>query len=180
MGTIQTPSPVKLICGVLFAGRVCLDLVEQALVSLFGQIDVRSQTWPFDYTSYYDQETGPHIGRVFLAFRELADPGTLADVKVRTNALERELAERVGSAVPRPVNLDPGYIDSAKLVLATTKDYGHRVYVGQGIYAEVTLCFRKGSFEPWPWTYPDYRSESYRRFFMQVRQRYLEQRRGDG
>lgn len=175
MGAIQTPRPVKLICGVLFSSDVCIEPVARALAVLFGEVDLRSPTWPFEYTDYYEQETGPHISRAFLAFDRLVDPGLLSGAKARTNALERELTARLGSARPRPVNLDPGYIDKAKLVLATTKDYAHRVYAGQGVYAEVTLSFRKGSFAPWPWTYPDYRSQEYRQFFVQVRERYLEQ-----
>ena len=175
MGAIQPPQPVKLICGVLFNHAVVLGGVEEALTSAFGDVDVRSPIWPFRYTSYYDEETGPDIQRAFFAFRRLADPEALPDAKVQTNALEDDLAKRLNLTAPRPVNLDPGYVDKAKLVLATTKDYNHRVYLRAGVYAEVTLHYRKRRFEPWPWTYPDYRSAEYVEFFDEVRKRYIAQ-----
>jgi hypothetical protein len=179
MGAIQTPGPVKLICGVLRHAAAGLAEIEEALAREFGPIDLRSDTWPFRFTSYYEQETGPDIQRTFVAFHNCVDPAALADAKTRTNALEAGLAERLSVGVARPVNLDPGYVDSAKLVLATTKDHSHRLYLGRGIYGEVTLRFHKGRFEPWPWTYPDYRTPEYVDFFGRVRARYLQQRRGE-
>ena len=174
MGSIETARPVKLICGVLANSSVDLERVRQALEGLFGPVDMQSDPWPFTYTAYYNDETGPEILRTFCSFGELFDPGRLAAAKIQTNGLEAELAEALGLPVPRPVNLDPGYVDKAKLVLATTKDYSHRIYIGDGIYAEVTLGFQKGRFEPWPWTYPDYRSDEYLEVFGKVRQRYIE------
>ena len=177
MGSIETARPVKLICGVLANSRDDLERVRHALERPFGPVDVQSDTWPFTYTAYYNDETGPDILRTFYAFQELIDPGDLAAAKIQTNAIEEELAHGLGLPVPRPVNLDPGYVDKAKLVLATTKDYSHRIYVGDGIYAEVTLHFQKGRFEAWPWTYPDYRSDDYTSFLGKVRQRYIEEQR---
>ena len=174
MGSIETARPVKLICGVLANASVDLDRVKRALESSFGQVDMQSDTWPFTYTAYYDDETGPGILRTFCSFRKLIDPRDLAAAKIQTNGIEAELANRLELPVPRPVNLDPGYVDKAKLVLATTKDYSHRIYIGDGIYAEVTLRFQKGRFEAWPWTYPDYRSDEYTDFLGKVRQRYVD------
>lgn len=177
MGAITTPGPVKLICGVLLNPAVSPSDIEPALVSEFGAVELWSPTWPFDFTDYYDAETGPNIQRAFAAFEQLVAMDALAEIKWRTNALEAALADRVEADAPRPVNLDPGYVNSSRLVLASTKDCAHRVYLGQGIYAEVTLTFRRGEFQPWPWTYADYATPEYRRFFRQVRQRYLRQRR---
>ena len=174
MGSIETARPVKLICGVLANSNVDLDRVKQALEGLFGEVDMQSGTWPFTYTAYYNDETGPEILRTFYSFRKLFEPGGLAAAKIQTNGLEVELGQRRELSVARPVNLDPGYVDEAKLVLATTKDYSHRIYIGKGIYAEVTLQFRKGRFEAWPWTYPDYRSDEYSELFGKVREHYIE------
>ena len=91
--------------------------------------------------------------------------------------MEQRLAAKLTDGPARPVNLDMGYVDGGKLVLATTKDYAHRLYLGAGIYGEVTLRWRAGAFEPWEWTYPDYRSGHYREFFAQVRAACLAERR---
>ena len=178
MGAIRLPEPVKAICGVLFHPGADLACVEDALGPVLGAADLRSEVWDFDFAAHYDSETGPNVQRAFLAFDELMDPGDLAATKVRTNQLEAELAAALGCGVPRPVNLDPGYVDLARLVLATTKDRAHRVYLGLGVHAEVTLTYRRSGFEPWEWTYSDYRTEPYLAFFQQVRARYVEQRRG--
>ncbi len=103
------------------------------------------------------------------------DPGRLAEIKRLTGLLEAEFA--APGLPPRPVNIDPGFVDEARLVLATAKDRGHRLYLGQGVYAEVTLSFSGGQFTPLPWTYPDYASAEYREFFAGVRERLREQRR---
>jgi len=113
--------------------------------------------------------------RVLWSFETLLAPEALASVKRQTNTLERAFASWDGQGWRRRVNLDPGYVDLAKLVLATTKDRQHRLYLGQGMYAEVTLRFTGGHFVPWEWTYPDYRTPEYLSFFDTVRQRYRQQ-----
>ncbi len=178
MGAIKIPPPAKLVCGVLFNPAVEWAFVEDALAADFGEIDLHSPTWPFDFTDYYDHETGPGVQRTFVAFERLVAMDALPDIKRRTNEIEAELARRLDVPAPRPVNLDPGYVDAAKLVLATTKDQAHRIYLRDGLYAEVTLTFRGGRFEAWPWTYLDYASGRYHEFFGQVRGRYFEQTRG--
>ncbi len=144
-----------------------------ALVKVYGPVDHISPLWPFDFTSYYAEESGEGLLRQFLSFAELIDPGKLAEIKLRTNQLEQEHA----SGGRRQINLDPGYVDLSKLVLATTKNHQHRIYLGRGIYAEVTLRYTRKSFRPWEWTYPDYRTNHYVEFFNQVRETYLEQLR---
>jgi len=175
----HTPDPAKLICGVLFHPAVPLVDIVRTLAADIGAVDMQSPTWAFDFTDYYCDETGPEIKRVFVAFRRLAAMDELASTKVHTIALEREFAVRFDVGVPRPVNLDPGYVDHNKLVLASTKDNGHRTYLGQGIFADMTLIFKQGEFQPWPWTYPDYASDHHRAFFAEVRERYLAQLRKD-
>ncbi len=175
MGQAKAAKPVKVICAVL-AGREewlerTADLLEQAL----GATDLTSGTWPFDSTDYYEGEMGPGLLRRIYSFRELAGPENIVEIKHTTNRLERQLAAQVSCGPQRPVNLDPGYVSESKLVLATTKDYSHRIYVRAGIYAEATLRWRGGAFEPWEWTYPDYCSERYREFFARVRALYVDQ-----
>ena len=155
----------------------CFQKAEGRLEDSFGPVDFRSPLLPFTHTDYYSREMGEGLLRKFISFAQLIDPGDLAQVKRFTNRLEEELAE--GGA--RRINLDPGYISPGKLVLATTKDREHRIYLGDGIYAEVTLRWRRQKgFEPWEWTYPDYRTAEYGRLLGEIRELYMQQRRAGG
>lgn len=177
MGTAESPQPVKLICGILASDLRCLQAAQEALQRLYGRADFISAVWPFTQTDYYRQQTGPSIVRNFLAFETLIEPGRLAPIKHQTNALEQRLAEELQAPYPRPVNLDPGYLEPAKLVLASTKNFSHRIYIGQNIYAEVTLMYHKGAWRSFDFTFPDFRLPTYHDFFNQVRQRLIVQRR---
>lgn len=177
MGAVRPAAPVKLLCGLLAGSDALLQVARDRLADSFGPIDHTSPARVFDQTSYYTSEMGPNLLRQFVAFADLIAPDQLARAKLRTNALEHELA----AAHPRPgggrrVNLDPGYIDLGKLVLATTKDRTHRVYLGDGICAEVTLGFENRAWRVWPWTYPDYQLPEHQAFFTTVRD-HLHQRR---
>ncbi len=174
MGEAQTPRPVNLICAVLAGRPRWLAAARDRLERSFGLIDLASDTWPFDQTDYYAEEMGEGLLRQIFSFDELIAADNLVAVKHTTNRLEKELARRLEAGLERPVNLDPGYVGLSKLVLATTKDYAHRICLGGGIYAEVTLRWRDGGFEPWEWTYPDYRQPRQREFLAQVRRAYRE------
>ena len=176
MGIVAPPKPVKLVVGMISGRAEAFEAAAKRLETQFGPVDLRSDELPFDVTDYYDEEMGTGLRRRFLAYEELIDPGDLADIKLATNAIERELAEG-HDGLKRVVNLDPGYVDLPKLVLATTKDHAHRLYLSKGIYAEVTLRYRKGTFQPLEWTYRDYGTKGYLRFFNEVRQRYRGQLR---
>jgi hypothetical protein len=141
----------------------------------FGPIALESPPFPFDQTPYYDATMGPGLRKVFFAFARLAEPGSLADWKLSANAWEKEYALAAGHAEERPLNLDPGYLTLGKLVLASTKDFAHRVYLGRGVYAEITLFYRHRRWQHHAWTFPDYRSDAYHAFFSQCRD-YLHQR----
>ena len=167
---------VCLICGMLSAFPELFGRAAQLLSERFGQVSRESDVLPFDYTDYYRAQMGENIMRKFVTFERPFDPATLAEAKLWTNGLEEQFA-RPELPVARPINLDPGYVTLSKLVLATTKDHAHRIYLGQGIYAEVTLTFVRGAFQPLPWTYPDYRTQAYRTFFEQVRTDFLARRR---
>jgi len=173
VGLAREARPVKLIVGMFAPREGLFEAARSSLTEAYGPVDHASPVWPFDFTAYYAQEFGESLLRQFLSFAELMDPAKLAQIKVYTNALEQQHA----SAGKRQVNLDPGYIDLSKLVLATTKNHQHRIYLGQGIYAEVTLRYTRKSFRPWEWTYPDYRTDHYLQFFNQVRETLLQQLR---
>jgi hypothetical protein len=177
MWELKEPSPVKLIIGILAANQDSLQATIEDLTSEFGKADFVSDVWPFTQTDYYQEETGENILRQFVSIEKLIDPGKLAKVKHQTNKLEKKLAAKLNLGLSRPVNLDPGVIEPSKLILATTKNYAHRIYIGEKMYAEVTLVFDKGSWRPLPYTYPDYKQQCYHDFFEKVRKRLLEQLR---
>ena len=174
MGSVRTFSPVKLFVGVLVSDRALIAGVKERLVAEYGPIDHASPVIPFDFTDYYDAEMGDLIERVFFSFETLVDADRLPEIKRRTNELEEAFAAMM-TAVKRPVNLDPGYIEHAKVVLMSTKNFYHRLYMSHGIFAEVTLHFRNNTFQFFPWTYPDYQSKDYQDFFMRMRHIYRAQ-----
>ncbi len=168
MGAISHPERAKLITG-LFAND--LDIIKKAadkLQKLFGPIDYESRILDFIHTDYYRKEMGQDLKRKFLSFKKTVDLKNICAVKLKTNALE----ERFKKNGLRTVNIDPGYLDLAKLVLFSTKDYTHRIYLSRGIYAEVTLYYKDNSFQPWPWTYPDYKTDEHIGIFNEIRSLY--------
>jgi hypothetical protein len=177
MGSIRTFNPVKLFVGILVSEAGRLAEVESRLSAEYGAIDVQSPVIPFTFTDYYRRETGDQILRTFFSFERLIEADRLPGIKLWTNALEVEFAATGSSSgnVQRPVNLDPGYIEHSKVILASTKNFYHRMYLGGGIFGEVTMHFRNNAWEFFPWTYPDYQSEEYRKFFLQLRVRYRSQ-----
>ena len=173
MGTLREQPPVKAIIGVLTSEPPILPTVYQQLTDQLGPIDYTSELLPFNSTTYYEAEMGKELQRQFISFEKLIDAGTLADKKLWTNRVEQAFAQKDTSQ--RRVNLDVGYVCMAKLVLASTKDHAHRIYLRDGIYAEITLRFYHKTFQPWEWTYPDYRSPTYIAIFNQIRTIYREQ-----
>ncbi len=166
MGEIKSPEPVTPIASVFTSDGMLFKPVLQALCEKFGQHIFKSSLLPFNHTDYYITEMGPDLKRCIFAFEKLVDPGQLPALKNWTNSLEKDWV----ISGKRQVNIDVGYISLGKLVLATTKDHSHRIYLGRGIYGEVTLRFVGGEFKPWPWTYPDYASNQYRKIFQKIRQ----------
>jgi len=175
MWKLKDPNPAKLIVGILAADEQCLHAAIEALTHKFGTLGLVSDVWPFDKTDYYKDQTGEHILRQFVSIEKLIDPGKLAKFKHTTNKLEKKLAAKLALPLPRPANLDPGLIEPSKLILVTTKNYSHRIYIGKKMFAEVTLIFDKGRWRPFEYTYPDYRQQCYFDFFSKVRTRLLEQ-----
>ena len=160
---------VKMICGLISAEASLLDEAAVELGRRIGAIEAASETWAFDFTEYYYQEMGRPLWRRFVSFAGLKPADGLAGLKVATNAIEDEFAGRTGAKVARPVNLDPGYIEESKLVLASMKNFSHRICLGQGVFGELTLMYRGGSWEALPWTFPDFASGRYDGFLSDVR-----------
>ena len=178
MWEIEKPKPVKLIVGILAADQKCLNAALDAIAAEFGKLDFISDVWPFDQTDYYKDQAGPHILKQFVSIEKPVEPGKLAKIKCKTNKIEQaqaKLAHKLGVDLPRPINLDPRIIEPSKLILASTKNYSHRIYIGDMIYAEVTLVFHKGEWQPFQYTYPDYKQPGYYEFFSKVRTRLIEQ-----
>jgi len=176
MGEVREPRPVKVFVGILLALPSALPEVRALLAEQLGPADCESQLLDFSYTDYYEPEMGPDLKRVFLGFHRLAIPDALVDLKLFTNRLEQTFAVNG----KRTVNIDPGYLTAARVVLASTKDFSHRLYLGRGIYGEVTLVYQKKDFQALPWTYPDYRSEGYRQFFRELRTVHIAQLAASG
>ncbi|MCM8812592.1 MAG: DUF4416 family protein [Candidatus Omnitrophica bacterium] len=165
MGVPRIHDPVMLIAGLIGSADL-FPPVRAQLAELWGPLVAQSECIPFDFTEYYAAEMGAGLQRQFLAFAARIRPEALAQIKHETNRLEQAYI----SGGARRINIDPGYLTVAKLVLASTKDHQHRVYIGDGMFAEVTLRFRNKSFIPWEWTYPDYRSKTAIDFFNGVRE----------
>jgi hypothetical protein len=165
---IPKVKPVKLICGVLFNRNSNLQQADEKLVSLLGPIDFRSPVFDFVFTDYYGPEMGGNLLKLFYSFERLVMPDMLPDIKNATIAIEAEFA-RDGN---RTVNLDPGYLEESKLVLASTKNFSHRIYLRDNIWAEVTMRFAHGKFIMHDWTYPDYSQELGIEFLSKAREIY--------
>ncbi len=172
MADINCPKPVKLFVGILSSDNTLLEEVEYLLAKRLGKVDIKSEIFPFDFTDYYKKEMGTNISRQFLCFKELINPEELSDIKIWTNELENEIKCYRKSDVARPINLDPGYLTHCNLIIASAKDYYHRIHLQNGIYAEVTLFYQHEVFKNLPWTYPDFQTEEYKNFFLKVRTLY--------
>lgn len=165
MSRPRESEPQTLIAGLLYREKEVLAEALRRLVDGYGPLDFLSEPLPFHYSTYYEKEMGSDIFRRFAAFSDPVDPETLPDVKLQTNTIEGHLAENHR----RRVNIDPGLLSPDRLVLATGKSAAHRIYLRAGIYADLTLIFQKGAYQPLPWTYPDYREPVVRHAFGALR-----------
>jgi len=165
------PEPAKLVIGCFTNDKDILGGVAQKLSESFGPPDVISPWLPFEHTDYYTPEMGTPLFRRLMAFRKLIQQEALVDIKLFTNKLE----DRFSRDGRRLVNIDPGYLVAERFVLATGKNYTHRIYLREGIYADLTLIYQKGRFRPLDWTYPDYAGDAIISFLKSVRDRYMYQ-----
>lgn len=168
MGRIHIPERVKLIAGLISCDMGLFMEVKKILAKRFGGVDFESGLLDFDSTDYYRKEMGQNLKRKFLGFKKPFDLKNISDVKIDTNLLEKRFSE----SGKRKINIDPGYLNLSKVVLLSTKDYSHRIYLAKGIFAEVTLFYKDKTFNPWPWTYPDYKTKEYISIFNSIRDIY--------
>jgi hypothetical protein len=174
MAEIKPFSQVKLICGIIASKETLFTRAEEHLVQLYGSVDITSPLITFNTTDYYEIQMGKNLKKQFLSFASLISPEKLGEIKLRTNGLEEEIREELKERL-RVVNLDPGYLTQASLIMATAKNFAHRIPLQQGIYAHVELLFSKTGIKTLDWTYPDYRSKEYKDFLLETRQIYLSQ-----
>lgn len=165
MGKPSPPHPVLLFVGTLCREEKYLTIAKEKLRGFFGECVFESQPMAWDYSDHYEEELGAPVRRTFIFFRNMVNAEILCDVKLKTNEIEQELS----AAGKRTVNLDPGYLAPYQVVLASTKNYSHRIYIGKGIYAEVTLVYKGGRYRPHLFTYRDYASEEYAEIFARAR-----------
>ncbi len=170
MAKASTPLPAKLIVAMLSARRSLLGEAAERLGRELGPIDLVGEVTNFDFTDYYAEQMGGELLRQFVSFEQLIRPDGLARIKQATNQIEAELASAHPDGPARPLNLDPGYVTESKLVLASTKDFAHRIYLGEGIYGEVTLTYAGGRWRRHEHTFPDYASGAYDSFLIQARE----------
>jgi hypothetical protein len=170
MSLPKPPKPAKLVISLFLKEKELLFPVVKNLAEKFGPVDMISEWFPFDYTNYYEPEMGSPLYRRVVVFKTLIDPDMLAEIKITTNAVEFEYS-RNGH---RMVNIDPGYMVHERFVLATGKNYSHRIYIGKGIYADLTLIYKEGGFQKLPWTYPDYADEKMIAYLETIRNKYTE------
>ncbi|MFP4476836.1 MAG: DUF4416 family protein [Desulfatibacillaceae bacterium] len=173
MSAPAVPEPARLVVGVLCGDRALFSPVLDELVDLYGAVDMLSPWMSFGYTDYYAPEMGKPLFRRVASLVPCVDQGTLPAIKLATNALEQRYA-RDGK---RRVNLDPGILTPERFVLATGKNFVHRIYLSHGIYADLTLMYHKGGFRTLPWTYPDYAEAEMQVFLRKVRDKYMAARR---
>ncbi|MFH1504396.1 MAG: DUF4416 family protein [Candidatus Omnitrophota bacterium] len=165
------PLPVKFLCGFIYSQDEIYRKVKVILAKKFGKIDFESSTINFDFTDYYCPEMGKPLFRKFISFEKLKKPSDFVNIKLFCIKIEKKFSH----AEKRKVNIDPGYINEAKLVLTTTKDFSHRIYLNKGIYAEVTLYYADRGFSYFNTTFPDYRTSLYKDVFSDMRKLYRRQ-----
>jgi hypothetical protein len=169
---LREPGPAKPVCGLLYSDFSKAELAISMLEAILGPLDLTSFVFPFDVTDYYNQETGEDIKRLFVSFSRPVPQDSLADIKVRCRDVELEFAENG----QRAVNIDPGMVTAERLVLATSKNFTHRIYIGRGVHADLSLIYQGKSFQPLPWTFADYRKQEVIEFWNVVRSLFMETR----
>jgi len=169
MGQVSLHPPALLLLAAFSRHGDALDWARRQAVEHWGPVAMESPVFEVRETRYYEQSMGEGLRKTFLVFQRLFDPSGLPAIKLQTNAWEQQYTDSAGLPEMRPLNLDPGYLTLAKLVLASTKDHSHRLYLADGIYAEITLRYTQRHWQAHEWTFADYRREDYQQFFSQCR-----------
>lgn len=166
MGKIKNSEPAFLFISTLYSNKDAFSHSRKILEDNFGDILFISPSLPWDYSLYYKDEIGFPLSRQFIFFKNLLDPGLLTDIKLKTNKIEASFSPEG----KRIINLDPGYLTLSNVVLASTKNYAHRIYLGKGIYAEVTLIYKDDTYKPHLFTYRDYQDKTHIDVFLTARE----------
>ncbi len=169
MSVPRNPNPAKLVAGLFMKDKSLIVPIVTELVEKIGSIDMVSPWLDFNYTSYYEPEMGSPLFRRVFAFKSLIEQSSLPEIKIITNKIEKKYSKNN----KRLINIDPGYMLQERFVLATGKNYAHRIYIGMGIYADLTLIYQKGSFRKLSWTYPDYTEKNMLTYLEMVRKKYI-------
>lgn len=169
MSSPRDADPGKLIISIFTGEKELFPELFDKLEAIGGPLDLMSSWMDFDFTDYYRREMGSSLYRRILAFKPLIDQGRLSEIKLATNEVEKEYLSQGN----RRVNIDPGYLLPSRFVLATGKDFSHRIYIGNKIYADLTLIWTKAGFKTLEWTYPDYGGEEIQTFLRKVRDKYM-------
>ncbi len=173
MGVIGAPKKAKLFCGIISSEAEIEQKTLAALKKKFSKIDLISAFMPFDFSYYYNPEMGNNLNRFWISFEKLITTADIAGIKIFTNSIEDNFAVNN----KRQINIDPGYVTPANVILATTKDYSHRIYLSDGIYGEVTAIYKKYKIVKLPWSYPDYFSNPAKEFLLKARKDLMKQLR---
>jgi hypothetical protein len=166
MAEIKEPQKVLAFAGLIFIKDFDIELALKEFKRLVGSVIKKSEILPFIHTNYYNKEMGENLLRQWVLFEKLISPDLLVELKCKSNEVEKKFLNENGG---RKINIDPGLVSLSNIILASTKNYSHRIYLGKGIYAEVTLIYKDHQFKTLEWTYPDYREEVALRFFDEAR-----------
>uniref|UniRef100_A0A7V3VTR5 DUF4416 family protein n=1 Tax=candidate division WOR-3 bacterium TaxID=2052148 RepID=A0A7V3VTR5_UNCW3 len=166
MAEIKEPQKVLAFAGLIFIKDFDIELALKEFKRLAGSVIKKSEILPFIHTNYYNKEMGENLLRQWVLFEKLISPDLLVELKYKSNEVEKKFLNENGG---RKINIDPGLVSLSNIILASTKNYSHRIYLGKGIYAEVTLIYKDHQFKTLEWTYPDYREEVALRFFDEAR-----------
>ena len=169
MSVRSEPPPARLVISAIYREERNFEEAVPRVSAAVGPVRPAGGRLPFDFTGYYGKEMGAPLFRRFLAAENAVPRGALPAAKVAMESIEREMAE----GGRRTVNLDPGLLTAENFILATGKNYAHRIYLGNGVFADLTLVYRKGEFHPLPWTYPDYASGEIRSLLREIRREHL-------
>ncbi|MGQ9534687.1 MAG: DUF4416 family protein [bacterium] len=166
MAEIKEPQKVFAFAGLIFLADFAIDSALKFFDSMLGDVNKKSDAIPFTHTAYYNKEMGENLMRQWVLFQKLVFPDILIELKHKSNEIEKKFLNKDGGRI---INIDPGLVSLNNIILASTKNYTHRIYLGKGIYAEVTLGYKQGQFRPFEWTYPDYQEKTALQFFTEAR-----------
>lgn len=176
MADPESPTPVKYFVAVLFSSPDLFAIAREVLQENWGKVDLEGEPRLFEVTDYYQAEMGSTLYRSIISFKDLMNPAEIVDRKLRCNELEDNLA----LDKKRRVNFDAGYLDHNKVVLASAKAAGQKIYLGRGIYADLAGRYRSGRYQPFEWSFPDFKDGRYDRELLSIREKYLSQLKNSG